>query len=155
MAEPATAVAFSEGSLRRTRTDRLAQDLPLGAGLDISAGVVGNGDGDSPRLAGVTQVPVAAGLPHLPPAGALERPHRLRAGHEGHSAGGRPYTPRYRDELSTGRAWRYLPVVATEACPSGAATRWIGAPRSRAWAASAWGGAYSQSQSLVPDSRFV
>ena len=29
-------------------------------------------------------------------------------------------------------------MVATEACPSVAATRWIGAPRSRAWVAWAW-----------------
>ncbi len=47
------------------------------------------------------------------------------------------HTPRKRAELSDGRACRYRPVVATEACPSVACTRWIGAPRSRlceAWA---------------------
>lgn len=46
-------------------------------------------------------------------------------------------------ELSSGLAWRYLPVVATEAWPKVACTRWIGAPRSRAWEAwacrSQWG----------------
>jgi hypothetical protein len=37
-----------------------------------------------------------------------------------------------------GRAYRQRPVVATEAWPRVARTRWIGAPRSRAWVAWAW-----------------
>src|SRR5215207_8339129 len=39
-----------------------------------------------------------------------------------------PYTPRYRAELSVGRACRWRPVVTTEACPSVCWTSWMGAP---------------------------
>jgi len=36
------------------------------------------------------------------------------------------YTTKYRAEESVGQACRYLPVVATEAWPNVAATKWMG-----------------------------
>src|SRR4051812_39386237 len=51
---------------------------------------------------------------------------------------GLSHTPRYRAELPEGLACRGRPVVATEAWPSVACTRWMGAPRSRLWLAWAW-----------------
>src|SRR5262249_47802753 len=54
-----------------------------------------------------------------------------------------PHIGRYRALDSAGRACRYFPVVAIDRCPSVSLTRWIGAPRSRAWLARAclrqWG----------------
>jgi len=40
--------------------------------------------------------------------------------------------PKYLDGLSSGRAWRYFPVVASVAWPGVVCTRGRGAPRSRA-----------------------
>jgi hypothetical protein len=50
-----------------------------------------------------------------------------------HEYGPPCYVARNMAEDSSGRACRYLPVVATEACPRVAFTRWTLAPRSRAW----------------------
>src|SRR3954447_488993 len=63
-------------------------------------------------------------------------------------------TPRYRAELSVGRASGERPVVATKACPSVACTRWMGARRSRLWLVNGRGAAEGDASRAPHLSRF-